>query len=133
MKKIENSSFIYEGYNSLENFIAIVYASYLIHLHLNVIGPTGVGKTTGAKFISEVLQNDNEFKFKLFPFHRNTNPSQLYGVISIKKGKIEEYNGPFIDSALNGNIFIADEMNLSSKSTMNCLVSILNPMLSKNI
>ena len=129
--KNQNNSFIYEGNNSLENFIAIVYASYLIHLHLCVIGPSGVGKTACAKFISEILKNNNDYK--LFPFHRNTKPSELYGTINIKKGKIEEYNGPFIDSALNGNIFIADEMNLSSKSTMNCLVPILDPLLDKNI
>ena len=75
-------------------------------MHLCVIGPTGVGKTACEKFISEILQNDNEFRFKLFQFHKNAKPSELYGTISIKKGKIEEYNGSFINSTLNWKTLI---------------------------
>ena len=47
---MKNSQYI----SSLENFIAIAYASYLIHLRLSVIGRTGVGKTACAKLILEV-------------------------------------------------------------------------------
>ena len=124
--------FIFEKKENLENLVAIVYASFLIHLHLCIIGPTGVGKTASTKFISEILQEENG-NYKLFPFYRNTKPRDLYGTMNLKEGKIEEHKGPLTDSAENGYIFIADEMNLSSKSTMNSLIPVLYPLLDKNI
>ena len=126
-----NSQFIFKGNKTLEDFIAMIYGAFLVNLHLCIIGPTGVGKTTCAKFFAEILLGKN--KYRLFPFHRNSKTKELYGDLNIKEGKIENYKGPLIECAENGNIFIADEMNLSSTSTMKSLIPILDPFLSKNI
>ena len=134
-QKKENNkkiNFIYKDKGSLENFLCIIYASYLINLHLCIIGPPGVGKTTISKFISEILQN-NDNKYKFFPFNRNTKTTDLYGTLNLKNQKLEHYNGPLIIAAKTGCIFIADEMNLSSISTMKSMVPVLDPLLNKNI
>ena len=119
------NQFIFEGNQTLENYIFIVYSSFLIHLNLCIIGSSGVGKTSSTQFISDILKGEDHYK--LFNFHRTTKPNHLYGTINLKEGKIEYYKGPLMEAAGNGYIFIADEMNLSSTSTMKSILPILDP------
>lgn len=105
-----NLPYIYKGNEALENLIAIIYASFLIHLHLCLKGYTGV----------KILHGENGYT--LFPFHRNTKPKGHYGTLNIKEGKIEDYKGPLTESTFKGKIFIAYEMNLSSIPAMNYMI-----------
>ena len=123
--------FIFEGNQTLENYIFKVYASFIINLNLCIIGSPGVGKTSSTQFISDILKGENHYK--LFNFHRTTKPNHLYGTINLKEGKIEYYKGPLMEAAAKGYIFIADEMNLSSSSTMKSTLPLLDPQLKKNI
>ena len=129
-KESNKINFFYEGNESLQNFLSIVYASFIINLHLCIIGPPGVGKTTSAMFIAQIFQKEQN-KYKFFPFHRNTKISDLYRTFNQKDMK--NLNGPLIESVKKGYIFIADEMNLSSIPTMKSIVPFLDSYLNKNI
>ena len=96
-----------------------------------ITGPSGIGKTLSVKFISELLQTKENYIF--FPFHKDTKISELYGTFDFKKEAIEYYKGPLIESVQKGLIFIAEEMNLCSISTMKSIIPFLDPLLKTNL
>ena len=96
-KKLEEKKiggFTFSNNESLENYLSIFYASFLINSHLFIIGPPRVGKTSSSNFFSELLKN-NENNYIFFPFHRNT-------ISEFKAQTMERYKGPLIESALKG-------------------------------
>ena len=62
-------------------------------------------------------------------FHSGTRPNNYYGTTVLKEGKIFYKNGALTNSLINGNIFIADELNLSSESN----IKALSPALEINV
>ena len=58
-------------------------------------------------------------------FHSGTKPNHYYGTTTYKEGKKCFHNGSLTNSLINGYMFIADELNLSTVSNMNALAPAL--------
>ena len=146
--KNENELYIFKNSKTLKQFVALIHACYIIHLHLCIIGPTGVGKTSSTKKISELIQNkkkdsdsdnknkkkdsdsDNKNKnYEIFCFNKGSKSKDFYGTLVMKNNNFIFDDGPLTFSIKNGNIFIADEMNNSLPSTMKSLEPVLDSLL----
>ena len=66
-------------------------------------------------------------------FHAGTKPSHYYGTTTLKEGKIYYKNGTLTNSLINGYLFIADELNLSSISNISALAPALEMNLNHKI
>jgi len=131
----DDDQFFFLNSELLQQFIAKLYAASLIHLPVCVYGPTGVGKTSAARAFAKIrpLSYKSNTKYKMHSFHSGTKSNNFYGTTTIKDGKIIYINGTLTDSLRKGYTFIADEMNLSSITTMKALAPALDPSVGNNI
>ena len=112
-----------------------MHACKIANIHLCVYGPPGAGKTSGTRAFGRIISKDpkKNFDFEMHSFHSGTRPSYYYGTTRLKDGKIYFKNGTLTNSLINGSIFIADELNLSSVSNMSALAPALETNLNINI
>ena len=112
----------------------------LIELKINILleGPTGTAKTLSAEIICDLLeyikQKEKGEKYKkkeTIKFNlssETTIPDLLGRYIGSNKSLagIKMQDGPFIDAYKNGKILILDEINLASKSVLECIEAALD-------
>ena len=100
-----------------------------------VFGPPGVGKTAGAECLARIRTKIENLdgQYKKYAFNSSTNPSDIFGAETLIDGQIKLIDGPLTETALKGQTFIADEMNLSSNSTMMSLIPIFNTIRNRPI
>ena len=127
----EDPKYFYKDSKFLNNYIAILHACKIANIHLIVYGPPGVGKTSGTRAFGRIISKNPEerFDFEMHSFHAGTKPSHYYGTTTLNEKKICYKNGSLTNSLINGYMFIADELNLSSTTNMNALA----PALETNI
>ena len=93
-------------------------------------GPTGTSKTLCSEIICEILLkeengeiNENKLPIK-FNLSSETRIPDLFGKYRGSKNSftgMRMEDGPFIDAYKNGKILILDEINLSSKTVLQCI------------
>jgi MoxR-like ATPase len=72
--------------------------------------------------------------FQIHTFHSGTKPSDFFGTNILKEGRQIGYvNGSLITAIKEGLIFIADEMNISSPTTMKSLAIALETNINQGI
>ena len=120
--------------------MVLINCSSLINLPLIIYGEPGVGKIAMIRAYGRIRQNllgkydEEKPSFQIHTFHNGTKPSNIFGTNILKKeGKIEYVNGTLITSVEKGYIFIADEMNVSSPSTIKSLAFALEHNLNQGI
>jgi MoxR-like ATPase len=131
----DDPKYFYKNSKLLSNYIAILHACKIANIHLCVYGPPGAGKTSGTRAFGRIISKDptKRFDFEMHSFHAGTKPSHYYGTTTLKEGKIFYKNGTLTNSLINGYMFIADELNLSSISNMNALAPALEMNLNISI
>ena len=101
------------------------------------MSPPGEGKTTAARAIArirkKILQIDSIEPFYLHTFHSTTKPNDFFGSSTIIDSKIEFKSGRLTSAITEGNVFIADEFNISSVENMSSVNPILEHIFNTNI
>ena len=117
--------YFFQKSNKLKQLMLTLYASSLINQHLCIIGPPGIGKTLGSRAFSLIREKITcrkyESSFYMNTFNEHTRPNDYYGVASLKDDKLIFKDGNLTKCLKQGNIFIADEFNISSEDCMKCI------------
>ena len=131
----DDPKYFYQNSYLLRKYIAILHACKIANIHLCIYGPPGVGKTSGTRAFGRIISKDpsKRFDFEMHSFHEGTKPSHYYGNSKLKEGKTYYKNGALTNSLINGYMFIADNLNLSSISNMNALAPALEMNLNISI
>jgi len=123
--------YFFENSKTLMRFMVIVYASSCFNNHLCVIGAPGAGKTTAARAFAEILKNIKNSKahpFYIHTFHQGTRPNDYFGSTTIINKSLQFKDGHLTLSLKEGNVFIADEFNISSVSNMKAVTPVLEQL-----
>jgi len=136
----DDSKFFYKNSEKLKKFMTIVHASSMINLPLIIYGSPGVGKTAMIRSYGRIRQykmgkyDKDKSSFQIHTFHSGTKPSDFFGTNILKEGgQIGYVNGTLITAIKEGLIFIADEMNVSSPTTMKSLAIALETNINQGI
>ena len=124
----EEETFFIKSSEELINLFCLLYICFLTQTHICIEGKTGIGKTAFARAFSEILKTKKHSinNYRVFSFHNGTISNDFYGSLTLDENKnIVFCNGALTECILSENIFIADELNLSSEETMNSLGPIL--------
>ena len=119
----DDSQYFYKNSEILRNYIAFVHACKIANIHLCIYGPPGVGKTSGIRSFGRIISKNPQkrFDFEMHSFHAGTKPIHYYGSTTLQDGKIIYKEGSLTNALINGYIFIADELNLSSEYNIKAL------------
>ena len=129
------NKYFFIGIPKIENYMISLYLYCAMNIPIYVFGPPGVGKTAGAECLARIRTKIEKLvgNYKKYAFNLSTNPSDIFGAETIVDGQVKLIDGPLAESALKGQTFIADEMNLSSNNTMISLIPIFNSIRNRPI
>ena len=133
-KDTEFDVFHFKEAKSTREVMATLVACSVIGLHTILVGKTGTGKTAAAMAFSRM----NKFSSKtssthIISFNGETQLDELYGYFTIDKGNFDLHQGELSQAMSEGEVFIADELNLADQQIIQSLNVAIEPFSGENI
>jgi len=124
---LNDEKFYFINSKNLVNLMINIYCCSIIRVGVCLQGPTGLGKTSMARALSEIVigQNLDKPPYIMYSFHMETTLDDLFGTYSFENGKPIIVKRPLYISLEKGINFIADEFNLSEDSILQSISCIL--------
>ena len=116
--------FYFKNSPNLKNLMTHIYFCSLCQIPVCLVGATGLGKTSMARAFSEIVRREIAISYS---FHLETQLSDLYGVYNFESDKSVFQDGPIVKATENGQVFIADELNLGDESILQTMSIALEP------
>ncbi|KAK8878640.1 hypothetical protein M9Y10_005420 [Tritrichomonas musculus] len=131
-----DQEFYFDKSPLLCTFMSKLMAYSMIQQPVCVSGPTGVGKTSAARKFARMrysYDDKKSGKFQMHSFHAGTKTSHFYGTSTLRNGKLDFIEGTLTTALENGDVFIADEFNLSPQAVMKSLAPALEQTIESDI
>ncbi len=118
--KTKYEKYFFEKSENLKNFVLIVYISSLINLYLCAVNPPDLGKATAERIIAEIRARifNQLIPFYIHIHHSSSKLNDFYGITTISYSGVISKEGSLTLAIKEGNVYIADEFNISSELNM---------------
>ena len=121
---LNDEKFYFINSEILVNLMINIYCCSIIRVGVCLQGPKGLGKTSMARALSEIVKGQNS-DYIIYSFHMETTIDDLFGTYSFENGKPIIVKRPLYISLEKGINFIADEFNLSEDSILQSISCVL--------
>lgn len=128
-------TFHFKEAKSTRKVMATLVACSIIGLHMILIGRTGIGKTAAAMAFSRTLKSNKGKNTTphMVSFNGETQLDDLYGYFTIEDGNFTDHHGELSQAMADGQVFIADELNLAEEQIIQSLNVAIEPSSGENI
>lgn len=127
-------TFHFKGAKSTKNIMATLVACSIIRLHVILIGKTGLGKTAAAMAFAKTNKlRPKKLSPHIISFNGETQLDELYGYFTIEKGNFSLHQGQLAQAMSEGQVFIADELNLADSKIIQSLNVAIEPSSGESI
>ena len=124
-QKSSDEKFYYKNSKNLLELMTNVTCCLIARIPVCLQGATGLGKTSLARALAEILRNDELHPYIMYSFHLETQIDDLCGNFSFQDGQVVVVKGPVYQAVEYGKILIADEFNLSEEAILESLSIVL--------